>query len=348
MSLKVAVSLPDLTFTRAGGLRTQFERTTEELEKLGCEITYFTGANFEELRSVDLCHIFSMNSPTYFKGIALKKLNKPLVYSSVMWRESKPVFIRTLLNLSDALPFKIFNDVVACRDLSRLSDVILPNTNQEKEWLRKAIGVDPKKMLVVPNGADNRFKNSNLDEVDLNLPFDDFVFSSCVVYQRKNLVRLADACLENGFPLVIAGPIEDEGIFDLIQKKAERGLSVKFLGGLANDDVMLGALYKRCRVFALPSFYETPGISALEAGLQGGNIVVTKVGGAEQYFGEYARYVDPYDKRDISDKLADAWHNPLSQRQKEELASHIADKYSWLAVAQHTKQVYEEVVNGKI
>lgn len=346
MNIKVAVALPDQTFSRAGGLRTQFERTTQELERLGCEIVFFTGNNFDELKSVDLCHVFSMNSPTFFKGHALKALNKPLVYSSVMWRESRPSTIRAFLRVAKLIPFQFLNDVVACRDLGEVSDLILPNTQQERDWLNRAIGLPCEKMLVVPNGADNRFSNVDLDSVSLPLPFEDFVFVSCVVYQRKNLVRLARACLENEYPLVIAGPVEDDSIYRSIMAEQSRGLKVVFLGALLNDDPLLGALYKKCRVFALPSYYETPGISALEAGLQGSNIVVTKVGGANEYFGSYARYVDPYEQSDITKKLHAAWNNPLSQDEKYEMSTYIASEFSWKAVAKKTLSAYREILDA--
>jgi len=42
---------------------------------------------------------------------------------------------------------------------------------------------------------------------------------------------------------------------------------------------MLASAYAACDVFVLPSMFETPGIAALEAGLAGAKIVITKYGG---------------------------------------------------------------------
>ncbi|MCE7507671.1 glycosyltransferase family 4 protein [Alloalcanivorax xenomutans] len=345
-NIRVAVAAPDLTFTRKGGLRTQVERTCEELSKIGVDVHFFTGINFESLKSVDLCHIFSMNSPTYFKALCLKKLNVPIVYSSVMWRESSPRIIRAALEVERLLPYKIFNDVVSCRDLSLISDVVLPNTQQEADWLVSAIGVDRSKIAVVPNGADDHFLESTFSNNDFPEYDRDFVFSSCVIYKRKNLIRLAKACKSLGYPLVLAGPIEDELVKSKILSLCDDHFKVTFLGSLDNKSHFMGYLYWRARVFALPSFYETPGISALESGLRGGNVVVTKVGGAQEYFGDLARYVDPYSQDEITREIRSAWNNPLDDNEKERVSSHIRRNFSWAKVAEETKSIYMEVIGA--
>ena len=339
--LKILVMAPDQLLTRSGGLRTQVERTTFELQRLGHEVHFFNPWDEYCFGEYDLCHIFSMNSPTLFK-YGLIKDRVPVIFSSVMWREGSRYFIRFLVESAIRSPYSVVNDVIACRIMSQSAAMILPNTHQEKSWLREAIGVDTSKCAVIPNGADDHFANRSLKDLEekSSVVFDDdFVFCCSVVSARKNLVRLANACVKNSIPLVIAGPIVDRAIESKLRKIGENNNLVRLVGNLSNNSNELGYLYKRCRVFCLPSFYETPGIAALEAGLCGANILVTKVGGAEDYFLNMARYVDPYSQRNIEANILDAWENG-PKNGSDALPARIRSEFSWKAVAQKTVGAY--------
>lgn len=336
---------PDQLRTRAGGLRTQVERTTVELQMLGHELTYFNPWDEYNFAEFDICHIFSMNSPTLFK-FGLIKGKTPVVFSSVMWREGSRRLIRFLVEASIRSPYTITNDVIACRTMSKDADLILPNTHQEEGWLREAIGVDTSKCEVIPNGADDLFVDRSLEDLTAKskVVFDDeFVFCCSVISTRKNLVRLANICVKNSLPLVIAGPVVDKTTERELRRIGEGTNLIRLVGNLQNNSDELGYLFKRCKVFCLPSFYETPGIAALEAGLCGANIVVTKIGGAEDYFGDMARYVNPYSQSDIESKVLDAWENGPTAG-SEALPARIRTEFSWNAVAQKTVDAYKLVL----
>lgn len=340
-NLRILIMAPDQLLTRAGGLRTQVERTAEELQRQGHYVDYFNPWKSYDFESFDICHIFSMNSPTFFKFLLVNgKL--PIVFSSVMWREGNRKFIRALVELFLKSPFSILNDVIACRKMSLDANLILPNTHQEKDWLCDAIGVDITKCVVVPNGADDHFSASTLEDLRRDSAIDvegEFVFCCSVISSRKNLKRLANVCVRNSLPLVIAGPIVDQDIAEYL-KKVDAGRNIiRLVGKLENNSNELGFLYKACRVFCLPSFYETPGISALEAGLCNANIVVTRIGGADDYFDDTARYVDPYSEVDLEKKLLDAWQNgpPVSDKCLPDL---LRSEFSWSSVAAKTGAAY--------
>ena len=48
----------------------------------------------------------------------------------------------------------------------------------------------------------------------------------------------------------------------------------------------LASAYAAARVFALPSWFETPGLAALEAGLAGCAVAITPYGSTRDYFGD--------------------------------------------------------------
>jgi glycosyltransferase involved in cell wall biosynthesis len=343
---RVLVVAPDQLLTRSGGLRTQVLRTCQEMEKLGVIITFFNPWEIYNFKEYDLVHIFSMNAPNFYKSeIFNKKI--PVVFSSVMWREGNRSIIKHIVNFILKMPIQLINDTVSCKIMADAANLILPNTQAELTWLNDCVDVDRSKCLVVPNGADNFFENCTDEFLIKNSSINidkDFIFCSSVISQRKNLVRLAKVCLKLKVHLVIAGPIVDKDIYDqLIDLKNKSNLELTLLGQLAPDSYEMGYLLRFNKVFCLPSYYETPGIAALEAGLQGSNIVITSVGGTEEYFGHRALYIDPYSITDIENKLRTALERNWSQIERNDIKNHIQEKFSWQMVAQKTIRAYEKI-----
>jgi glycosyltransferase involved in cell wall biosynthesis len=89
-------------------------------------------------------------------------------------------------------------------------------------------------------------------------------------------------------------------------------------------------------VFVLPSFFETPGIAALEAGLAGANITITKYGGTQEYFGTMANYVDPGSVESVRAGILAALARPRSATLRE----HIRKHYLWQTIAEQTAKEY--------
>lgn len=346
--MKVLVMFPDQLKTRKGGLRTQVERTVEELEKLGVDVVCFNSSAEYDFTDFDLVHIFSMNTPTYFKCLLVRG-SLPIVYSSVMWRTSPSFLIRVLLECTLKVPFMVLNDTISCRKLSEWSARILPNTNAEKEWLSSAIGVDKEKCFVVPNAADDYFKDittATLEEQSGLVVDGDFVLCVSVVSTRKNLLRLAKACINCNFKLVLVGPVVDASVADEINVMIKSGAQITMLGMLENNSYEMGWLLRQCRVFCLPSYYETPGIAALEAGLCGANIAITEVGGTREYFEEHAIYLDPNKQSSVDDALRKAWSRSWNEDDKRAVASHVRNNFTWNVVAKKTLSSYEAVIGN--
>ena len=60
------------------------------------------------------------------------------------------------------------------------------------------------------------------------------------------------------------------------------------------SDDQLEDLYRRAKVFCLPSIGEGVGLVALEAASFGCDIVVTRIGGPKEYYDDMAYVVNPY------------------------------------------------------
>lgn len=341
--MRVLVAAPDLLMTRTGGLRTQVIRTTDELKNMGCRVDFFDSSQSYRRDQYDVAHVFSMNLPTFYKAQALRSIGLPLVFSSVMWRGGRYKAIRATVELLRRSPKLLLNDVVACRLLSEQASRILPNTFQEQLWLERAIGVDGSKCAVVPNGVDDRF-HMNIDRKSDRTVFpwgdDEFVLCVAALITRKNLDILADACNRLDLSLALVGPAADPAVVAKLQRHAAKSGRIHLLGQLDGDDPRLGELYRRCRVFCLPSDYETPGIAALEAALTGASIVITEVGGTREYFEDDAYYVKPRHVGDLCNALQKAWNSgrPVDTNS---VRQRLLRKFSWRAVARQTFEQYQ-------
>jgi glycosyltransferase involved in cell wall biosynthesis len=114
---------------------------------------------------------------------------------------------------------------------------------------------------------------------------------------------------------------------------------VSWLGGLDHHDPLLASAYAAARVFALPSWFETPGLAALEAALAGCPIVITPFGSTRDYFGDLVAYARPNRVAEIRRAVWRCWNEGPDPR----LARRIATHYLWPTVAQLTAEVYDQV-----
>jgi glycosyltransferase involved in cell wall biosynthesis len=196
------------------------------------------------------------------------------------------------------------------------ASMLLPNTHQEGNQIRRIFNVPQCKMRIVPNGVDSRFKtgNENLFKSMTNLW--DFILFTGRIEPRKNVLRLIQAfrMTKLDTKLVIIGQKTEDEYFKACQMAANE--NVIFMEPILHDSELLRSAYKAAKVVVLPSYFETPGLSALEGGLAGANIVVTKYGGPKEYFGDLAWYIDPLSAESISKALIDAYHLPFRRRLK--------------------------------
>ena len=99
-------------------------------------------------------------------------------------------------------------------------------------------------------------------------------------------------------------------------------------------------LYRRCKVFALPSINEGVGIVALNAAVQGANIVITNVGGPKEYYGNFAYQVDPHNVDDIGQAVLRAMDDDTMQPH---LRQHIITNYCCEAIAERLVNAYNKL-----
>jgi len=272
----------------------------------------------------------------------------PVILSPICWFEPSALWTlepRWTRRLSGLAAWSIRRIVPSLpgwrRDLLALSDRILPNSRAEARQLGTLFGVDPQRIEVVPNGVLGAFRSGSPALFHSRYGGADFVLFVGRIEPRKNLLGLIRAVRSLGLPLVVIGeaPSEDRDYLELCC--GEGGDRVRWLGARDHDDPLLASAYAAARVFALPSWFETPGLAALEAALAGTAIVITPFGSTCEYFGNRVQYARPDRSAGIVRAIARSW----SQGADPHLADFIASNYLWPDVAKRTAEVYDQVAS---
>lgn len=319
------------------GAQIQAIQTAEALRRQGLTVEFIDDAS--QCSDFDLLHVFGMY-PEY-RGVceAFRMRGIPVAASPIFFKD-----ISTWLKRAHAATAPVWGQLSrsyrALRQLLTSVSALLPNTQAEAQFVQRYFGVAPS-TWVVPNGVDPRFAQGDprlfREEFCVR---EDFVLCVGRIERRKNQLRLVQALRGTGIPLVIVGECIAQKYLARCHRAADA--NVRFLPALPHDSPLLASAYAACRVFALPSLLETPGLAALEAGVAGARVVVTPYGGAPEYFQQFARYPNPRSVAAIRRAILEAWesaHDPETQRQ------FLLKHYSWEQVAQHTLRAYQQVLS---
>lgn len=168
------------------------------------------------------------------------------------------------------------------------------------------------------------------------LPSEFALFVGNVAAERKNVYRLIEACDQVGVPLVLGGlEVQSKEMRRIEARIARANVPVIRLGFISEEE--LRWLYQNCSVFCLPSLVEGVGQVAMEALFFGAPVVVTEVGGPPDYFGDFAKYVDPHSVECISTSIRHA----LSQSIDLNLARQHLDQFSVLNTSRKLLTSYQ-------
>jgi glycosyltransferase involved in cell wall biosynthesis len=324
-----------------GGDTVHAVRTAEELSELGVD-TEISGSLAPDLTSFDLVHLFNTElvEPTFRHTLRARAGGHPIVLTPIFWRpplEDDSFAEADRANLRQ-------RDWVMRRVALGLADALLPPSNAELEVISSHFSTLPRAIDIVPVGVDESFAGGDGERFCGRhaLPLHGFILCVGRREERKNQLRLIEACAPLGVPLVLIGAeYEDRlGYAAACRDLAEQlDVDVRFLSYLDRAEVV--DAYAAARVHALPSIWETIGLVSLEAALAGCKVVSTRNSGVREYLGELAWYCDPESVESIHDAVAAAFAAPLDDR----LSSHVAERFTWRHAAEKTLGVYEAVMS---
>jgi glycosyltransferase involved in cell wall biosynthesis len=329
-----------------GGPRTQILGTARHLASQDIDVQLFDPWSAIGPESFDLLHLFGANIGTYHLAREVSNLALPMVVSPIVFSRHSPRVVRRRLGVAGLLHRArpgLWSDYGLTAEICRWAERVTPNTEAEAELIIRGYGIRPSAVRTIPNGVDERFAHGDPELFRKRYGLEDFVLNvGHVGPARKNTLALIQALGGIDHPSVIIGRVTRDAAGEACVREASRHRQILLFDRIENDSALLASAYAACRVFALPSLFETPGIAALEAALAGAQIVITPHGGTREYFEDMAIYVDPHSVQSIRDGIQRGLTMPRDVRLRE----HVQQKYLWSRVAELTAGVYREILGG--
>lgn len=237
----------------------------------------------------------------------------------------------------------------------RCADAIVTVSQCSRSDLIKYLHLDPAKVIVTPEGIDQRFTPVT-EERKLRTVKERYgVRSPFLLYvgalnARKNIVRLLEAftMLRSNHPdlsLVLGGK-RQWGISEIDQawQRLDLDGKVTFTGYL--DDSDLPALYSAAEAFVFPSLYEGFGLPPLEAMACGAPVVTSNVSSLPEIVGDAAILVDPLDVADLVRALDRVLLDEPLRQSLRTRGFERASQFSWDETARLTGEIYSRVVRS--
>lgn len=349
------ITRPNL-FSVPGGDTVQIVKTAEYLKLLGVGVDIHTSGTinycdytllhfFNVIDPEDILgHLYKTNLPyilspiyvdyreydKYHRDDLIGKLSKVFSRDAVEYFKTLAKFILKGEKVS-SMRFFLKGHRASVVHILKKAEMLLPNSNSEYKRLYRDYGVG-KAYRVVPNAIDESlFKQTEEPERDLVI---------CVgrIEGNKNQLNVIRALKDTSYTVLFIGSAAPNQKKYYEQCKAEATTNMQFIDFMPQEKLL--EYYSRAKVHVLASWFETTGLSNLEAGAMGCNLVLGRRGDVEEYFEDLVDYCEPDDLRSIKTAVEKAWNKDASAA----LQSRIFNNFTWKAAAKITQGAYHTIL----
>lgn len=288
-----------------GGAEKQADAYIKGLTLLGYDAEHYAGG---QLGNCSAIHFVGLSVDFSYIAKAAKERGITTITSpNFLYAKNKSLVAQILSRFriaSTTIPYKYAEQL-------KNSDIVIVNSNYEKQHISRVFGID--NIQVIYNGAYSKEKLP--DEIvssylaAIKLETNNYIFTCSMIDDRKNTIRAIESYLESNIQekLVLAGAFRGTPEFN---KKVSTLLIDNqdkiILLGQISDPIMLSALYQGAKFHYLPSHFETPGLSNLEALASGTPILIGDCSPVREYFKENVIFADSKDKTSIIKAIIEA------------------------------------------
>jgi len=353
--MKVAFIARTTLHTVPGGDTVQVVQTARQLNNLGVEVDILLSKDEINYSEYDLLHFFNLVRPADILHHS-KISKKPFVISTILctygdyykYNRTGLGAIFTHLPADGVEYLKTVARWILGKDhLSSLdylwkgqrksiieilnrANVILPNSESELKRVEDTYPNNARHMIITNGINPEKFPYDASRKKD-----DNMVICVARIEGRKNQLNLIRALNNTHFNLVIIGaPAPNQGDY-YQQCRDEAADNVSFADRIPHEELI--DYLQRAKVHILPSWFETTGLSSIEATVMHCNIVITDKGDTRDYFGNDAIYCEPGSTESILRAVVQAGKAPFN----EALLSRILENYTWKQAAQQTLKAYQ-------
>lgn len=351
---------------KIGGDTFQFLFTKQYLEKNYKTniIVLKTPEEIENYPDVKVIHVFNMQNRvwTYNFLKKAKDCGKRTILSTIYWDFSDVEYAKRMQRFTiDVRIWRLFRpfkniirlvmdlirgrdiggkkELEAYRELLRLADMILPNSDEEAKVVERIFGHFDYQVRSVTNAIAPLVDRDCVKDVPE-------IYRNCIlqvgrIELLKNQGAVIQACMNNDIPIVFIGRIGDPDYYEKIKKLADKRGNVYFLGEMPQEEI--AAYYSAAKVHVLPSLRESPGLVTLEAMYYGCNVVVSgeQFCPIKYYQLDKNGYVcDPFHIKSLRKAIEKAYRD--EKRQYDEALFRFI---SYENAAKQTQEAYEAILN---
>lgn len=313
------------------GIKIQAQTWGEELIRRGHSVDFINMWDNVDWKSYDIIHLFDYSEWMEDFIFWMKDVNPNIVISPIIdSKYNKTLFKLVSLWGSQRLRLRSrYFSLRQCRDFIKMFFV---RSEYERDFITQSYGIDKKLTQIVPlsfrmGSDDNDFTKEKF-----------CLHVSLLADKRKNVERLIAASKKYGFNLKLAGKLRNELEHQWLNSLIADSSQIEYLGFVT--DAQLKELYRKAKVFALPSIYEGVGMVALEAAVMGDDIVITNQGGPKEYYADLAEVVNPYSIDEIGNAITSLLNGKTHQPQ---LKQYIVKNFGLQVTCDLLEKAYKEV-----
>jgi glycosyltransferase involved in cell wall biosynthesis len=356
--MKVAFITRSTLYTVPGGDTVQAVQTARHLTFMGITAEIKLTNEYINYNSYDLLHFFNLSRPADILYHS-HQTETPFVISTILCNYSEydqqhrkgfgrlfkylpadgveyvKTIARFLLGKDSmaSLAYTWKGQRKSIMDILSRTAMILPNSQSE---YRRVLDNYPGevKHMVVPNGTDQQ-----LFKYDPSVIKDDnLVICAARIEGIKNQLNLIKALSNTCYRLLLIGMPSPNQLAYYQECKSVAAGNIIFVDQMPQHELV--KYYARAKVHVLPSWFETTGLSSIEAALMGCNLVVSDKGDVREYFGDDAFYCNPASPQSIFSAVKKAAGANVNQN----LRDKILQKYTWKQSATETLKAYQSIL----
>lgn len=277
----------------------------------------------------------------YFKNIPWEHLNLPMIASGkylISLCNVAPFFYRqSIVVIHDAqvyltpksysLAFRLWYRCLIPLITSRCKAVITVSNFSKSQLVSHGI-VNPKKVLVIPNGCDHMLRISPNDSILTSLGLDNTVYfiAQANLQAHKNISVLLRAFSDSKLQKVKLVLYGNKNKTDFERAGFMVPNNVIFSGRVTDEE--LKALLQNAFATLTPSLTEGFGLQPLEGMALGVPAVISQCGALPEVGGELAIIADADSSDEWVEAIVKLSNSPATNEFKEQLKIH-ASKYTW-------------------
>ncbi|QLH75180.1 MAG: glycosyltransferase family 4 protein [Methanomassiliicoccales archaeon] len=224
----------------------------------------------------------------------------------------------------------LVNDHLWLKHLGKFEKVVCISEFIRNDLIRR--GLCQERLITIPNGVD-------LPDGDIKIEEKDFILFVGRLVGTKGLPYLVRAMKHIDSRLVIVGGGPEEKRLKALISRTGLGSKIEMTGKVSEDRKK--ELLASCKLFVMPSLFESYGIAVAEAMSYGKAIVATDVGGLPEVVGQGGLLCRPRDATDLADKVNQLLSDERERMIKGMDAREHVNKFSWDFIANK----YEGLIN---